>query len=210
MRWVLAVVGGVVAAAMLAAGVVVLASGEERAPEGVQQFIGSVPPAGYSLPELVLRDHRGRPVRLGPSPKGATVLTFLDSQCEDACPVIAHRLAIAWERLTPEEHLLVRMIAISSDPAEDTPAGVERFLRRQGAGRAISYLIGPRGDIRRAWRFFKILASAESGDDELHSAPVRIYDARGEWVSTLHAGVDLTAAALVHDVRAALAPGVAR
>jgi hypothetical protein len=33
---------------------------------------------------------------------------------------------------------------------------------------------------------------------------VRIFDRRGIWVSTLHAGIDLTPANLVHDIRAAL------
>jgi len=34
---------------------------------------------------------------------------------------------------------------------------------------------------------------------------VRIYDRDGVWVSTLHAGADLTTENLVHDVRVALA-----
>jgi copper oxidase (laccase) domain-containing protein len=37
----------------------------------------------------------------------------------------------------------------------------------------------------------------------VHSAPVRIYDRRGRWVSTLHAGVESTATNLVHDLRQA-------
>jgi len=32
---------------------------------------------------------------------------------------------------------------------------------------------------------------------------VRIYDASGVWVSTLHAGVDLTDENLIHDLRVA-------
>ena len=50
-----------------------------------------------------------------------------------------------------------------------------------------------------------MLATALSGDDSLHSAPVRIYSRDGEWLSTLYAGSTLTAANLVHDLRLALA-----
>ena len=45
----------------------------------------------------------------------------------------------------------------------------------------------------------------ESGEDTLHSAPVRIYDRDGVWVAMLHAGVDLSENNLLHDIRAALA-----
>jgi hypothetical protein len=49
-----------------------------------------------------------------------------------------------------------------------------------------------------------VLAVAPGGNANVHSAPVRIYDPRGTWVSTLAAGVDLTPANLAHDVRSAL------
>jgi hypothetical protein len=54
------------------------------------------------------------------------------------------------------------------------------------------------------WNEFQVLSSLESGHDTLHSAPVRIYDRRGMWVATLHAGADLTEANLAHDIRVAL------
>ena len=37
------------------------------------------------------------------------------------------------------------------------------------------------------------------------SADVRIFDRQSIWVSTLHAGVDLSAASVIHDLREALA-----
>jgi hypothetical protein len=49
-----------------------------------------------------------------------------------------------------------------------------------------------------------ILSSLQTGDDTLHSAPVRVYEAGGVWAATLHAGADLTPAILAHDVRVAL------
>jgi hypothetical protein len=58
----------------------------------------------------------------------------------------------------------------------------------------------PESRLRPTWKRFEILSSVESGEDTLHSAPVRIYDG-GMWVATLHAGVDLTRATLAHDVR---------
>ena len=59
--------------------------------------------------------------------------------------------------------------------------------------------------MRPLWERFQILSALESGEDTLHSAPVRIYDRGGVWVATLHAGADLSEANLLHDIRAALA-----
>jgi acetylornithine deacetylase/succinyl-diaminopimelate desuccinylase-like protein len=54
------------------------------------------------------------------------------------------------------------------------------------------------------WREFGILPSHQTGDSNLHSVPVRVYDAEGRWRSTLHPGVDLSAANLAHDLKTAL------
>ncbi|MGH3039049.1 MAG: hypothetical protein ACRDLZ_06530 [Gaiellaceae bacterium] len=54
------------------------------------------------------------------------------------------------------------------------------------------------------WEDFQIAPSLDTGVDTLHSAPVRIFDRGGTWVSTLHAGPDLTVENLVHDLRVAL------
>jgi len=58
--------------------------------------------------------------------------------------------------------------------------------------------------MRPVWKQFAVLPAAETGNADIHSADVRIFDRRGLWVSTLHAGVDLTPTNLVHDIRLAL------
>jgi cytochrome oxidase Cu insertion factor (SCO1/SenC/PrrC family) len=104
----------------------------------------------------------------------------------------------------PAEREAVEAIAISTDPAEDTPASVRRFLDRQRALGRLHFLDGEERELRRLWRAFGVLSSLESGKDDLHSAPVRVYDRRGVWVATQHAGVDLTPRNLAHDIRVAL------
>ena len=53
-------------------------------------------------------------------------------------------------------------------------------------------------------RAFHIVAAAETGSADIHSADVRLYDGSGEWVSTLHLPPDLTPENLAHDIRRAL------
>src|SRR5439155_24747541 len=105
-------------------------------------------------------------------------------------------------RLTVGERAQVRPLAFSVDPNLDTPAHV-RFLESCGA-LGLEYLVGTVAQMRPLWKQFAVLAAAESGNADVDSASVRIYDRRGIWVSNQHVGVDLTPANLVHDIRLAL------
>jgi protein SCO1/2 len=158
------------------------------------------------MPEFSLRNYDGRLIRSDELRGRVTVLTFLDSQCTESCPVIAWTVARVLDTLTPAERGDVEAVAISTDPAEDTTASVRRFLARNRATGRLRYVGGgePEHELRRVWSAFYVLSSLDSGDDSLHSAPVRIYDRAGTWVATLHAGADLTEANLAHDIRVAL------
>lgn len=155
----------------------------------------------------VIRDEEGLRVRSRDLRGKVIVLTFLDSQCEETCPLVAGLVADGLERLPAELASSVAALAVSTDPEGDTRTARQAFLRRHGADGRIRYVSGALPVLRPVWKGFQILSSSESGDDEVHSAPVRIYDASGVWVSTLHAGADLTPANLEHDVRVALRNG---
>lgn len=171
-------------------------------------YRGSEPPSGIRLADFELRDDTGELVRSRDLRGKVVVLTFLDSQCTESCPIIAAQIARAVDGLAAEERRLVEAVAISTDPAEDTPQSVRAFLRRNRALGRLRYVGGgqPARELRPVWKRFQILSSLDSGEDTLHSAPVRVYDGHGVWVSSLHAGVDLTPENLVHDVRTALGP----
>jgi cytochrome oxidase Cu insertion factor (SCO1/SenC/PrrC family) len=168
-------------------------------------FKGSEPPGRIPLVDFALRDHDGSLVRSSRLRDNVVVLTFLDSQCTESCPIIASEVARALDLLSATERRRVFAVAISTDPKEDTGASVRAFLRRNGALAKLHYVGGgePESKLRALWKRFKILSSLESGEDTFHSAPVRIY-AGGIWIATLHAGVDLTPANLAHDIRLAL------
>lgn len=170
-------------------------------------FRGSEAPAGIRLPSFSLRDESGRRVRAADLRGRVLLLTFLDAQCTESCPVIAWEVARTLDALEAGERRRVVAVGISTDPAEDTPEAVGSFLRRQHAQGRLRYLTGSLATMRSLWRAFQILPSVDSGSDSLHSAPVRIYSSDGEWLATLHAGADLTKQNLLHDVRVALDRG---
>jgi protein SCO1/2 len=206
MRLVLVIAAGALA---LAIGILLVASqiggGDSGGvAAGASAFTGSVPPAGIELPAFALTDETGASVTGDDLRGGVSVVTFLDAQCTAACPVIGEIAARAVDRLDAEERGQVTVVGISVDPAEDTRDEVEAFLRRHRAVGRISYLVGDEAALTPLWRDFGVLSVVVSGDDDIHSAPVRIYSRDGEWLSTLHSGADLTVDALVHDIRVAL------
>jgi cytochrome oxidase Cu insertion factor (SCO1/SenC/PrrC family) len=166
-------------------------------------YRGSEPPVRMRLPDFALRSYRGGLVRAHDLGRGVVVVTFLDTKCREACPIIAAVVAQAFRGLTAEERGRVRAVAITANPHEDTPPRIEAFLRRHRAAEVFDYLVGSDAELARVWKRFYVLSSLESGDANVHSAPVRVYR-EGTWVATQHAGADLSASNLAHDLRYAL------
>ena len=68
----------------------------------------------------------------------------------------------------------------------------------------LRYLVGTVAQMRPIWKAYGVLPAVDTGNANVHSSDVRIFDRTGIWVSTQHPGVDLTAANLEHDVLLAL------
>jgi cytochrome oxidase Cu insertion factor (SCO1/SenC/PrrC family) len=132
------------------------------------------------------------------------VVTFLDTDCTDACPIIAGQIGRALERLPISSRERTQALIITVNPLVDTRASVRRFLREHRILGQVSYLSGSVGTLRPVWKDFGVVSAYETGDADTHSADVRVFDPAGVWVSTQHVGVDLTSANLVHDVATAL------
>lgn len=172
-----------------------------------REFRGSRPPVRLELPAFSLRDADGQRVASDELRGKAVLVTFLDSKCTDACPVIGEQIREGLARLDEAERQDTTAIAISVQPDDDTPAAVRAFLRRHRIEGTLRYLIGSEAELRPVWRAFQVLPALDTGSSDIHSAPVRVFDRDGIWVSTLNSGADLTPENLAHDVRSALETG---
>jgi len=168
-----------------------------------RSFRGSRPPARVELPSFSLRDADGERVTSADLSGMVVLVTFLDTKCTQACPIIGEQLREGLALLDEDERRNTAAVAISVHPDDDTPAAVRAFLRRHRVEGALRYLIGSEAELRPVWRAFQVLPALDSGSSDIHSAPVRIFDRDGIWVSTLHTGADLTPENLAHDVRTA-------
>jgi protein SCO1/2 len=194
----IAVLLGALAAALAIPAGVLLARGGDEA-----DFRGSRPAADLMLPPFELRDDQGRLVRSSDLRGKALAVTFLDTECTEACPIIAAQVSQAMKALG-DDRGRAEALAITVDPVGDTRQRIEQFLARYRATGALRYLDGTVAELRPVWEGFQVASSMDSGNSNLHSAPVRIYDGDGRWRSTLHPGVDLTPVDLAHDLREAM------
>lgn len=181
-------------------------SGSGTAPVGPEggPYRGSEAPGDIRLPGFALQEWNGARVDSRRLRGKVVLVTFLETKCREACPVIADRIGAGLDLLGPSERRSVYALAISTHPLDDRPASVRVFLRRHRVQGDLHYLIGSERRLRPVWRAFHVLPALDSGDADTHSASVRIFDRRGRWVSTLHPAVDLTPVNLVHDLRVAL------
>jgi cytochrome oxidase Cu insertion factor (SCO1/SenC/PrrC family) len=201
-------IAAVLAAAFLALAGLGVASfvGLARGDADGGRFRGSAPPVGVELPAFALRNYTGAVVRRNDLEGKVVVVTFLETKCREACPLIAGYVGEAAERLSTEARQRTRFLAISTHPGDDTPASVRRFLTDHRALGKLDYLIGSERELRPVWNEFAVVSALDSGDADTHSASVRVFDPTGTWVSSLRTGVDLTADNLAHDVQAASQP----
>lgn len=175
-------------------------------PPAPSPYRGSTPPAGIHAPNFTLRDYRGTTVTMSRLRGRVVVLSFVDSKCKEQCPIVTNVLARAMERLTAPIRKQVVPLLMSVNPPVDTAASIHRFLAARNA-LALTYLVAPVHKMRPIWKAYGILPAVDTGNSDIHSSDVRVFDRQGVWVTSEHAGVDLTADNLDHDILLALKDG---
>jgi protein SCO1/2 len=130
-----------------------------------------------------MAQYRGRPL----------VVTFVYSTCRDTCPALVDQIRGALDDAGAD----VPVLAVSVDPANDTPARARRFLNdRRMTGRA-RFLLGDEHALAPVWRGYGVAPQRGALD---HSATVVLVDGAGR--QRVGFPYDqLTPEALAHDIR---------
>ena len=155
-------------------------------------FAGAVRPGGIPPMEFGLRDERGRVVRLRDLRGRPAVVTFLYTTCRDTCPLTTQQIRAALDDLGQD----VPVIAVSVDPANDTPQRARAFdVKQQMVGR-MRWVLGTSAELQRIWRAYGV---APQTTDSEHSASTVVLDRRGRQRVGFATSV-LTPSALAHDI----------
>lgn len=129
----------------------------------------------YSIPDVVLTDTDSRPVRLRQllTTKDTVLLNFIFTTCGAICPVMSKTFSEVSEKLGAQVNG-PRMISISIDPENDTPAKLKAYSKAYGASPRWSFLTGRPEDIKAIQIAFDSYRGDKMSHDPvtfLHASP---------------------------------------
>jgi protein SCO1/2 len=188
------------------------------------ELTGAIVNPPFAAPDFQLQDQFDRPIRLSDQRGKVVVLTFLYTNCPDACPIITERLHQAYGQLGPDS-TKISILAVTVDPAHDTIAQVRTYSTSKDMMDKWHFLVGTPTTLGPVWRAYGI--DAVNLDDQAaqarvvaasssvptptalpaaglvdHSSPLFIIDRSGKARAILD--VNFAPADLVQDVRALL------
>lgn len=157
---------------------------------------------GDEVPDFKLTDQTGRTVRLSDLRGEPVAVTFVYTRCPiaTACPMTMTRFAKLNAALT--ETKLGRLVSVTVDPENDTPAALADFGKKIGADPARwKFLTGDPKALARAAESFGVLYYPDRGQI-VHSQVVAVVDADGR-LATVHYGEDWKPESVLQDMEKA-------
>jgi len=164
-----------------------------------QRFAGGELTPPKIAPPIALHDANGTPVTLAAQRGRYVLVTFIYTHCPDVCPLITKNLNAALRVIGPSARKQVRVLAVSVDPAGDTPRAVKAYAREKHLFPQFRYLIGTRPELRRVWKAWHVLAVETKPDLVDHVAYTTLIDTEGKERVLYDSSVHATQ--VVHDLR---------
>ncbi|HSI31938.1 MAG TPA: SCO family protein [Miltoncostaeaceae bacterium] len=163
----------------------------DHASTAAQGFEGGVVSPRREAPPLQLTDIDGKAVDIRDLRGHPVLVTFVYANCPDVCPLIMENLHRVRELAGPLGKRM-RVIAVSVDPAGDTPAVVRRFLAAHQVRSFVDYGIGDRATLERVWADWQVSTQAPKDDPEAieHSSLIYGVTAGGELATAYPVGFE--------------------
>lgn len=162
-------------------------------------FDGALLPGGLVPHPFTLTDQDGRRVSLEEFRGRVVILAFLYSTSQSVSPLIAQQVRGALDELQSDARN-VPALAISVDPAADTPARVRAFLRANSLTGRLEYLTGSTAQLRAVWHAYRVVLASAGERAYEQGSVVLLLDRTGAERVELPLE-ELTPEALAHDVR---------
>jgi len=183
-------------ACLLAAAIGLYAARGGDSPTATGRFAGATRPPAIPPARFALRDQDGRAVTAAALRGRPAIVSFLYTTCRDTCPLIADQVRGALDQLDRDR---VPYVAVSVDPANDTPARAKSFLLKHGLTGRARFLLGSRTQLEPVWRQFGV--QPQLGPNRDHTPSTVLLDERG--VQRVGFMADqITPEGVAHDVRA--------
>jgi protein SCO1 len=179
------------------------------------------PPA--AAPDFRLPDQFGQQVRLSSFRGKSVVLTFLYTNCPDACPLITEKLHQAHAMLGPDVDRAA-FLAVTVDPAHDTVDQVRAYSEKKDMLQKWHFLVGPEATLKPIWAAYGVSSESEDAIAQQaqatavavgaptptpsstnlveHTSPIFVIDPSGQIRAILD--IDAPPSDVVQDIRALL------
>lgn len=173
------------------------------------------PQAGETVPDFALVNQDGKRIHLGSYRGDALLVTFIYTRCPfpDFCPLVSKNFAhvYAETQSTPALKSRLRLLSISFDPDDDTPAVLRKYARTFDAttgGAPFArweFAVIPKEELPKVTQFFGVTI-AENSSQIVHSMSTSVIDPEGK-IYSWREDTDWKPADLIAEATAALASG---
>jgi protein SCO1/2 len=143
-----------------------------------RQMMQAPPPVArtainYPVPDIALVRSDGARVNFAHELDDGrpVLLDFIYTTCTTICPVMSQTFAEVQKRLGPDA-AKVKMVSVSIDPEEDTPARLTEYAKRYGAGAQWSFYTGSVESSIAVQRAFDVYRG-----DKMNHSPVTLFRA---------------------------------
>lgn len=164
---------------------------------------GRLPRIG-AAPDFALTTQDGGRLSLREVRGKVAVVTFVYGSCTDTCPILTAKLASLQAPLGPELGSAVVFLAITVDPARDTPERLREYAARHGVrSPGWTFLTGTPAEIAEVARRYGIYARHTPAGAVDHTFLTSIVDRRGV-LRVQYMGVRFDPGEFLADLRSAL------
>ncbi|OJU86223.1 MAG: hypothetical protein BGO11_18915 [Solirubrobacterales bacterium 70-9] len=146
----------------------------------VPEIAGADAIPAKAAPAIDLTDQYGKKIDLAKL-KGRTVLVaFLYTHCTDLCPIVAGKVHTAYAQIPKAKRPL--FLAVSVDPAHDTPRSAAIFNKRHRTTGEIDWLLGSQAELEKVWKAWGVKPEHDANDPEEieHNAEIFAIDPQGQ------------------------------
>lgn len=133
---------------------------------------GSTPAPGFSL-----RDQEGKSVALADFKGQVVALSFLDSHCQQQCPLQGEQLGIAQRALGPRTPFVNLVVSVA--PSTDTPDSERAFAAAHRWTGEWHWLSGPPAQLAAVWKSYGIAVLPGPTGNIPHSIALYLVDRQG-------------------------------
>jgi protein SCO1/2 len=155
-------------------------SSSNSAAVGVTEIAGADAVPARPAPPIDLTDQYGKKIDLAKLKGKAVLVAFLYTHCTDLCPIVAGKVHTAYAQIPKAQRPI--FLAVSVDPARDTPASAAYFDKRHRTTGEIDWLLGSKAELEKVWKAWDVKPErAAAHPEEIeHGADIFAIDPQGQ------------------------------